>query len=62
LTVTGDALGLEVGESLGLVVTGDALGLSVIGNKLGILVEGLTVVGTRAVGLIVGSMTLLGAV
>ena len=60
MTVTGDALGLEVGESLGLVVTGDALGLSVIGNKLGILVKGLTVVGTRVVGLIVGSMTLLG--
>ena len=59
LSVTGDALVPEVGELLGLEVTGDALGLTVTGDALGILVEGLSVVGTRVVGLIVGSMTLL---
>jgi hypothetical protein len=42
-----------------LAVTGETLGLSVTGDALGILVKGLTVVGTRVVGLIVGSMTLL---
>jgi hypothetical protein len=41
-----------------LAVIGDALE-PVVGDTLGILVEGLTVVGTRVVGLIVGSMTLL---
>ena len=57
--VDGQLVGLLVtGDADGLAVTGDALE-PVVGDTLGILVEGLTVVGTRVVGWIVGSMTLL---
>ena len=34
--VTGDALGLVVGDALGLEVTGETLGLSVTGEALGL--------------------------